>query len=84
MEDWTPVPIGSPVVQNGTVGCHTTTKRTNRRQEQEFRMALKRVSFSGLGKRQGKMCKDVLGREPLCQMSESQVCGGGLGSKSSR
>jgi hypothetical protein len=33
------------------LGSHMTTVRTNRRQQQEFRMALKRDSIAGLGKR---------------------------------
>jgi hypothetical protein len=33
---------------------HTTTERTNRRKEQEFRMALKRGAFAGLGRRLGE------------------------------
>jgi hypothetical protein len=55
MEGWTSVPIGSPVVQDETfLGSHTTTNRTNRRQVQEFRMALKRGSLAGFGRTQGK------------------------------
>jgi hypothetical protein len=34
------------------IGSHPTTEWANRRQEQEFRMALKMGSFAGLGKRQ--------------------------------
>jgi hypothetical protein len=52
------------VGQTETAGYHTTNERTNRRQEEEFRMALKRCGFAGLGKREGKNCKGVLGRGP--------------------
>jgi hypothetical protein len=55
MEEWTLVPTGSPMGQNETLGPHMITEQTNRRQEQEFRMALKRDDFAGLGKRQGKL-----------------------------
>jgi hypothetical protein len=44
-----------------------TIERTNRRKEEEFRMALKRD------------CKGVLGKEPTCKwkgpVSESLACG---------
>jgi hypothetical protein len=43
------------------VGSHTTTKGTNRRQDQEFRMALRRGGFAGLLK------KSVFGRDPTCK-----------------
>jgi hypothetical protein len=46
------------------LGSHTITERTNRRQEQEFMTALKRGGFAGLGERQGKSVRGVLGREP--------------------
>jgi hypothetical protein len=45
------------------LGSHTTTERTNRRQEEEFRMALNIGHFAGLGKKTGKRCNGVLGRE---------------------
>jgi hypothetical protein len=37
------------------LGSHTVTEGTNRRHEQEVRMALKRCGFAGLGKRGGKV-----------------------------
>jgi hypothetical protein len=49
------------------LGSHPTTERTSRRKEQEFNLALKRGGFAGLGKRQEKKCKGVLGREPTCK-----------------
>jgi hypothetical protein len=39
------------------LGSHTTTEGTNRRQEQEILMTLKRDSFASLGKIQGKYVK---------------------------
>jgi hypothetical protein len=53
MEKWTPVPIGSPWDRMKPLGSHMTAERTNRKQEQEFRMTLKRSSFAGLGEREG-------------------------------
>jgi hypothetical protein len=40
MEEWASVGIGSPWNRMKPPGSHTTTDRTNRRQEQESRMAL--------------------------------------------
>jgi hypothetical protein len=57
MEEWTSVPIGSPWGRKKPLDSHTATERTNRRQVEEFRMALKSGGFSGLGKRQGKGVK---------------------------
>jgi hypothetical protein len=54
MEEWSSVPIGLLWDRMKLLGSHKTTEQTNRRQEQEFRMALKKGSFAGLGKRQGK------------------------------
>jgi hypothetical protein len=51
---WTSVPTGSPWDRMKPLESHTTTERTNRRQEQEFRMALKRGSFAALGQGQRK------------------------------
>jgi hypothetical protein len=45
----------------------TTTKQTNRREEQEFRIALKMGGFTGPGRRQGLKYKGVLGRETTCK-----------------
>jgi hypothetical protein len=45
MKEWTSVPIGSPWDRMKQLGSHTTTERTNRRQEQEFRAALKTGDF---------------------------------------
>jgi hypothetical protein len=53
------------------LGSHMTTKRTNRRQEQEFRMALKRGSFAGPGRKTREKCKGVLGRGPMCKGERS-------------
>jgi hypothetical protein len=60
MEEWTSVPFGSPWNTTKLQGSHMTTEQTNRRQEQEFRLVLKRGGFADLGKRQGK-CKGELG-----------------------
>jgi hypothetical protein len=49
MEELTSVLIGSPWDGMKLLGCHATTEQTNRRQEQEFMMALKRGGFAGLG-----------------------------------
>jgi hypothetical protein len=64
------------------LSSHMTTEQTNRRQEQKFRMALKRGGFVGLGKRQGKSVKGVLvcwaGNQCVRergQVSESHVVG---------
>jgi hypothetical protein len=54
MKEWISVPIGSPWDRMKPMGSHTITERTNRRQEQEFRMGLKEGGFIGLGRRQGK------------------------------
>jgi hypothetical protein len=54
-----------------------TTKRTNRREEQEFRMGLKRGSFAGLGKKTGEKCKEVLGMELMCKGEVKSQAGGG-------
>jgi hypothetical protein len=62
MEEWTSFPIGSQWDKMEPFHSHTTTERTNRRQEEEFRMAKKRDGFAGLGK-----CEVVVGREPTCK-----------------
>jgi hypothetical protein len=81
IKEWISVSIGSPLDRMKLLGSHTTTERTSRKQEQEFRMAQKRGGLAGLGKRQGKsvrLCwagnRSVMERG---QVSESQVCGGG-------
>jgi hypothetical protein len=59
MEEWNPVPVGSPVGQNEIAApnsSHTTTERTNRRQKQAFRMARK-MGFAGLGKYRGEVVR---------------------------
>jgi hypothetical protein len=61
MEKWTSVPFGSPRNTMKLLGCHMTSERTNRRQEEEFRMALKRDCFADQRKRQRKY-KGELGR----------------------
>lgn len=43
MEDWISVPNALPWNKMKPLGYHATTERTNRRQEQEFWMALKRA-----------------------------------------
>jgi hypothetical protein len=55
------------------LGSHMTTVRTNRRQEHEFRMALKKSSFAGLGKRQGKSVRVCwcVGQGPMCKGERS-------------
>jgi hypothetical protein len=63
MEKWASVPIYSPWDSMKSLGSHMTTERTNRREEQEFRMALKRGGFAGVGKRPG--------REPTCKVERS-------------
>jgi hypothetical protein len=55
IEEWTSVPIGSPWERMKPLGLHTTTERTIRRQEREFRMVLKTGDFSGLGKNKDKL-----------------------------
>jgi D-alanyl-D-alanine dipeptidase len=50
MEEWTSVPIGSPWDRMKPLGSHTTSEQTNRRQEQEFKKAMKGGGFAGLGK----------------------------------
>jgi hypothetical protein len=57
MEEWTSVPFGSLWDRKKPLGSHTTTERTNRRQEQELRMALKRGGFADLRNRKGKIIK---------------------------
>jgi hypothetical protein len=47
MEECTSVPIGCPWDTMKPLGSHMTIERTNRRQEQQFRMTLKRGSFTG-------------------------------------
>jgi hypothetical protein len=54
MDEWTSVPSGSPWDRMKPLGSHMTTEQTNRRQEQKFRMGMKRCGFAGRGKRQGK------------------------------
>jgi hypothetical protein len=53
-EEWNSIPIGSSWDRMKPLGSHTTTDRTNRRQEQEFRKAPKTGGFAGLGKRRGE------------------------------
>jgi hypothetical protein len=70
------------------VGQNETTERTGRRQEQEFRMALKGCGLAGLGRRQGNsvgVCwaGNQCVKERRGQVSESQACCGGLGSRGS-
>jgi hypothetical protein len=55
MEEWTSVPIGSPWDRIKQLSSYTITKRTNRRQAQEFRMVLKRGGSAGLRKKRGKV-----------------------------
>jgi hypothetical protein len=58
MKKWTSVPTGSHKWDGmKPLGSHTTTERIRRRQAQEFRMALKRGCFAGLGKRQRKSAR---------------------------
>jgi hypothetical protein len=59
------------------LGSHAATERTNRRQEQEFRMTLIRGGFACLGKRRWGKCKGVLDREPTCEgeTSSERVAG---------
>jgi hypothetical protein len=52
IEEWTSIPTDSPWGRMEPLGSHMTTEGTNRRQEQKFRMALKRVGFTDLGTRQ--------------------------------
>jgi hypothetical protein len=52
MEEWTCFPTGWSWKRMKSLGSHTTTERTNRRQEQDFRMALKRGGFAAVGRRQ--------------------------------
>jgi hypothetical protein len=59
MGEWSSVPIASLCDRMKSLCCHTTTKQTNR-QEQEFRMALKRSGFAGLGKNIEKKYKGML------------------------
>jgi hypothetical protein len=80
MEELTSVPIGPPWDRTKLLGCHATTELTSRSQEHEFMLALKRYSFAGLGKRQGK-CVRVCWDENRCvrgrgQVSKLQACGG--------
>jgi hypothetical protein len=79
MEEWTSVPSGSPWDRKKPQSTHMTTERTNRRQEQEFRMALKRGGFAGPGRRQGeyvKVCRtgNRRVREPAQQGVEAAEC----------
>jgi hypothetical protein len=55
MEEWTFVPIGSPWDRMKSLGSHMTTERTNRRQEQEFVMALRRGRFCWTRKKTEKV-----------------------------
>jgi hypothetical protein len=50
VKKWSSVPIGSPWDRMKPLGPHTIIQRTEKRQEQEFRMAQKRGGFAGLGK----------------------------------
>jgi hypothetical protein len=59
MEEWISIPIGWPWKRMKLLGSHTTTERPNRRQEQEFWLALKRGGFAGLVRRQGKYVRSV-------------------------
>jgi hypothetical protein len=52
MEEWSSVLIGSLWDRMKSLGSHTTTEQTNRRQDQEFRMVLKRGSLAGPGRGQ--------------------------------
>jgi hypothetical protein len=45
MEEWASAPTDLPWNRMKPLGYHATTERTNRRQEQEFRMALNRVDL---------------------------------------
>jgi hypothetical protein len=56
---------------------HATTEGTNRRQEQELKMTLKKGWVCRSRKKTGENCRDVLGRELTCQVSESQARGEG-------
>jgi hypothetical protein len=83
IEEWTSVPIGSPWDRMKPLCCHAPTEQTNRRQEQEFMMALKRGCFAGLGKSvrvcwAGNRCVRERG-----QVSELEECGGGGRSRGS-
>jgi hypothetical protein len=72
MEEQNSVLGGSRVRQKPPtlIGSHTTTERTNRRKEQDIRMALERGGFAGLGK-DGERCKYVVGREPTSKGEKS-------------
>jgi hypothetical protein len=56
IEKRTSVPNGSPWERMKLLGSHMTTERTNRRQEQEYMMTLKRGSFFWSTKTMEKVC----------------------------
>jgi hypothetical protein len=45
VEDWNAVPTGSSVGQNETTNTHWLHEKTKRRQELQFRLALKRTNL---------------------------------------
>jgi hypothetical protein len=45
VEEWSSVPVGLSIGQNETANTHWLHKRTNKRQELKFRLALKRAAL---------------------------------------